>query len=195
MDWFADKEFNRNFAAKRVGIWTPILQRWADQPINVLEVGSYEGSSAVFFARFFQHATVTCVDTFWGPYEQLFDKNIAEFGDRVKKVKGSGVGVLDVYRNERRRFKVIYLDGGKSRDHALGLSLLAWPMLASNGILMWDDYNWNANAPSEKRPHDGIEAFLALHSGEYRVRHKGAQMIIQKLAPTTLAARKEKAAA
>ncbi|GLK82776.1 hypothetical protein GCM10017653_08450 [Ancylobacter defluvii] len=187
IDWFDGKEFTSNFATKRVLIWTPLFQHWADKPIKVLEVGSYEGSSAVFFARFFPNAEITCVDTFWNSYEILFDKNIAEFGDRIEKVKGSGIGALDRFKDERRRFQLIYLDGGKSRDHALGLALLAWPMLASNGIMMWDDYNWGSNAKPEQRPHDGIDAFLALHRGEYRIRYSGAQMIIQKLTRQQLA--------
>ncbi|MBS7543439.1 class I SAM-dependent methyltransferase [Ancylobacter oerskovii] len=180
VDWFAGKEFTSNFASKRVDIWTPILGRWAELPINVLELGSYEGSSAVFFARFFPSAKVTCIDTFWGPYERLFDQNIAEFGDRVEKIKGSGVTALDRLKEQRRKFQLIYLDGGKNRDHTLGASLLAWPMLGPNGVLIWDDYHWGTAAPPERRPHDGIDAFLALHKGEYRVRYKGPQMIIQK---------------
>lgn len=187
-DWFYGKEFTRNFASKRVPIWTPILERWADKKIKVLEVGSYEGSSAVFFSRFFPAAKVTCVDLFHGPYERLFDQNIAEFGGRVEKIKGSGVAVLDRFKEQRRAFHLIYLDGGKSRDHALGLSLLAWPMLRPNGVMIWDDYRWKGSTRPELRPHDGINAFLALHKGEYRVRFDGPQMIVQKLDPVKLRA-------
>ena len=36
---------------------------------NILEIGSYEGRSAIFFLKYFLNSNITCVDTWQGSYE------------------------------------------------------------------------------------------------------------------------------
>ncbi len=180
-DFFAGKEFTTDWFSGRVPKWTEVLADYQTQPIEVLEVGSYEGRSAVFLARYLPQATITCVDLFNGDFEQRFDRNLAEFAPRIEKIKGSAIGVLDTFLTPRRTFDVIYLDGGKWRDHVLGMSLIAWRLLKPKGVMIWDDYNWGRDKPAHLRPHDGIDMFLRLHSGEYALIEKGSQCMVRKI--------------
>ena len=47
----------------------------------MLEIGSYEGRSAIFFLRHFSNSTITCVDT-WGrggsDEQKILDSKIVE---------------------------------------------------------------------------------------------------------------------
>ncbi len=66
---------------------------------NILEIGSYEGRSCIFFCNKFTNANITCVDTWSGSDEHLntkfneiennFNKNINSHIEphRVKKIK------------------------------------------------------------------------------------------------------------
>ncbi len=62
-------------------------------PKKNLEIGSWQGESAVVFAELFSDAHITCIDTWKGSDaldmshdpEQLFDFNTAAFAKRIKK--------------------------------------------------------------------------------------------------------------
>ena len=61
--------------------------------------------------------------------EPRFDSNVAEFGTRIRKIKGrAGLPNWKKIQQNREKFKFIYLDAGKKmRDHVLAMSLMAWP--------------------------------------------------------------------
>ena len=60
---------------------------------HILEIGSYEGRSALFFLQFFSNSKITCVDTWSGSDEHLnynfniieenFDKNTLSFKNNL----------------------------------------------------------------------------------------------------------------
>ena len=49
-----------------------------NKKIKMLEIGSYEGNSSVFFLKYFPNLELTCVDTFEGSVKQEKDKTIVE---------------------------------------------------------------------------------------------------------------------
>ena len=59
-----------------------------------------------------------------------------------------------------KSFDVIYIDA----DHNAGAVFLdaaqAWRLLKDDGVLIFDDYNWEPNLPAHSRPHVAIAAFL-----------------------------------
>jgi predicted O-methyltransferase YrrM len=157
---------------------------------SILEIGSWEGRSAVFFLNFFPRAQITCVDTFAGSpqnhpddsvylqhaaeSEERFETNLSEFARRVEKVKSRSVPALDRLSEIDRRYDLIYIDGSHEGDDVMVDSLLSWRMLNVGGLLIWDDYRWKRDY---YRPRSRIDAFRRLHKGELRVLHKGEQLI------------------
>ena len=77
---------------------------------NILEIGSYEGRSCIYFGKKFIDAKITCVDTWSGSDEHLnikfqeiennFDKNILNHlgNDRVEKQKLSSDVFLKIIK-------------------------------------------------------------------------------------------------
>jgi Methyltransferase domain len=95
------------------------------RPVRVLEIGSWEGRSALFFLNYFPASQLVCVDTFGGniehmrnPHfaalipetEQRFDANVAAFTGRVEKIKGTSADVLPRLGIAGRRFNIVYVD-------------------------------------------------------------------------------------
>ncbi|MDI6025689.1 class I SAM-dependent methyltransferase [Corticibacterium sp. UT-5YL-CI-8] len=178
--WFRDKEFTTDWMSKKVPRWHRFLQSLREKPVDVLEVGSFEGRSAVFLLNYLPLAQVTCIDFFKGVLEARFDANVAPFGSRLTKLKGSAISHIDALVQDGAKFDLIYLDAGKHRDHVLALSLLSWPLLKRRGILIWDDYDWGLDRPAAERPHDGIDIFLKIHEGEYKMMWQQGQVFVQK---------------
>ena len=76
---------------------------------------------------------------------------------------------------------MIYIDGSHARDDALMDSLLAWPLLKPDGIIIWDDYvSEMGRLPAEERPKDGVDLFLGLHADQLTILERGYQVIAQR---------------
>ena len=194
--WFLDKDFTTDWASLNFGTWKAILDPDRLTIARILEVGSWEGRSAIFFLNFFPSSKITCIDTFAGSLggldrnpqieaardsERRFDANIATFGSRVRKIKGRSARELDRLVEAEERFDLIYIDGDHTRDAVLIDSLLAWKLLRPGGVLIWDDYQWMRGHPEKMRPQPAIDLFVSLHPNALTKIHTGRQMIIRRI--------------
>jgi predicted O-methyltransferase YrrM len=151
--------------------------------VSVLEVGAFEGRSAVAFLEYLPHASVTTIDTFPDPpVEARFDANVASYGERLTKVKGRALGALERLKAKNVEFDVVYLDAAKRRSDAFAHSAAAWPLLAIGGILIWDDLAWHPEDPPANRPEPGIRLFCDAFGDCMEIIHEGWQMIVRKRA-------------
>lgn len=184
--WFAGKDFTTDWVSNKVGNWLPALAHLRDRQAEILEVGTYEGRSAIAFLSYLPQAKVTCIDTFQignnPSVEERFDRNVAEFGERVVKVKDRAANALDKLRRDGASYDAIYLDAGKGRDWVFALSALAWPLLRLDGVLIWDDLAWGKDRPSAERPAEAIRLFRQAFAKCLDVVYEGEQLIARKTA-------------
>jgi predicted O-methyltransferase YrrM len=193
--WYAGKNFSSDWTTDRIPKWAELLAHFRDMPVNVMEIGSWEGRSALFFLNYLRKAHVVCIDTFGGNAEHhldewfaklvpeteaKFDANVAPFGARVEKIKGSSSTVLPRLGVEGRRFHVAYIDGSHFPADVYSDAALTWSMMAPGGVVIFDDYNWDIMEEHE-RPKPGVDALLKTIDGQYRVLHCAYQMVIGKL--------------
>jgi predicted O-methyltransferase YrrM len=194
-DWFAGKTFSTDWSSAHYPVWKSLLNGRRENIAAVLEIGSWEGRSAVFFLNYFPHCSITCIDTFQGSAEHQkpewavhapeaehrFDTNLAEFGSRVEKIKASSVEALARLAIASRRFDLVFVDAGHRAADVFADAAMSWPMVVPNGIMIFDDYGWTLMPAEEDRPKRGVDAFLAAQAGQYRELHRGYQIIIEKI--------------
>ena len=190
--WFRDKEFTSDWSSGNFTLWRRVFWPLRSEPLRILEIGSWEGRSAIFFLNLFDQSTITCIDTFSGGsdhsadqvarIEERFDRNLAPFGHRVEKIKGLSREALASLSTRERRYDLAYIDGSHDHDDVMVDSLGVWSMLNPGGSIIWDDYRWGRHhLPLEQRPQSAIDEFLREREGQYRVLSKGYQMIIERL--------------
>ncbi len=197
--WFAGKQFTNDWASNHFAVWRRVLAPLRDAPLRILEIGSWEGRSAVFFLNFFKNATIVCIDTFQGSSQEdyfqrigdelagtqaRFDRNLAPFQGRVEKLASDSSAALRRLAAQDRQFDLAYIDGDHRRDRVMADSIAVWQLLAPRGIVIWDDYTWRVDLPPEERPQPAIDAFLAERAGSYRLLAKTEQVIIERLPGT-----------
>lgn len=182
--WFARKEFTADWLSKCLPTWFSVLAPLREEPVNVLEIGSFEGRSAVVFLSYLPRSTITCIDTFAGSaeVEARFDHNVAGYGSRVAKLKGRAAGRLDALRTPEPAFDIVYLDADKRRDGVFALSALAWPLLRVGGLFLWDDLRYGLDKPSAERPRDAIKLFQSSFATCLSVLNADRQFIVRKTA-------------
>lgn len=194
--WFAGKSLSTDWTSRFFPLWATLLQSRRDEALDVLEIGSWEGRSAIFFLNYFGKCRLTCIDTFAGSpehtlrhkwsdqlahVEQRFDSNLAAFGERVEKIKSPSSQALARLVTDERRFDLVYVDGSHHSADVQSDAVFSWPMVRDGGIVIFDDYEWTFFANEVERPKLGIDSFLSVQSGQYRELYRGEQVIIQKI--------------
>jgi predicted O-methyltransferase YrrM len=205
MNYFDGSAFSRDWTSHHIPVWEQLLRERAHEPLRVLEIGSFEGRSALFFLQFLPNCQLTCIDTFEGSVEHRtpgsrhhtdmvevearFDANTRPFADRLEKLKAFSIEALSELQRTSRRFDVVYVDGDHHAASAFTDAQQSWDLLASGGVMILDDYLWQPAKPTAERPQAGIDAFLQAKAGEYEVLHSDYQVIIRKTwAPSQRAA-------
>ena len=187
-----DYSYTADFLSDQLPNWqiylAPLAQRVGCQ---VLEIGSHEGRSAVWFLHNLcrdNHSRITCIDTFHGQsYEARFDHNtrIAGGQGRLTKCKGSSHDWLPTLTPAS--FDLIYVDGSHLAADVVLDGLLCWKLLKRGGLLLFDDYLWNPHRKPSRRPQMGIDLLLETWNEQARVLFQEYQVLVQKLSdgPTT----------
>ncbi|KAL0949075.1 hypothetical protein HGRIS_009170 [Hohenbuehelia grisea] len=188
-DWFSGN----------ISRWLSLLSLVHSPYPRALEIGSWEGRSAVFLienlANMKDGGEMVCIDHF--DLMQTADgrerhakvvHNLSLTGGKYRILERFSVpGLMELLEEEmneeNKGFDWIYIDGSHRADDTLLDAELAWRLARNGAIIIFDDYRWDAE-PEESihHPKRGIDAFMAVHDGEYRRLSKSTeyQMILQK---------------
>jgi predicted O-methyltransferase YrrM len=194
-DWF-------NWAPE---VWKQLIPLLPERPERrgreFLEIGSFEGRSAVWIAENMMQGidALACIDTWEGgeehgeenmeEAEQRFDYNRAlleeKFPDRsVDKFKGTSSQWLAHWLVEapqnREAFDFIYIDGSHVAKDVLTDACMAWPLLKPKGLMVFDDYMWGNPRDALHRPKIAIDAFTTIFGETAEIIHVGYQLVVRK---------------
>ena len=155
-----------------------------DKPINILELGAYEGRSAIFMLENFckhKDSKITTVDWELNEAKETLEKNIQICdSNKLKYIEGNFFDVLPKLLVEKNKYDLIYIDGGKESKTTIFQIILAWQLLEKNGILYMDDYEWGVNPLKEERPKEGIDFFLSIFKNDYELIFQNWQVAVIK---------------
>lgn len=180
-DYFTHNINNLDFFFKKHNLY--------DENINALELGSYEGNSAVFFLKHFKKINLTCVDTFEGSDEHKeqnfneildnFNFNIRNFKDRVNIFKSSS---KNFFKNiNKSNFDLIYIDGSHYAKDVLDDALNSFDVLNKNGYMIFDDFLWDFYTNQNDNPIGGVKTFIKKNFFKIKIISVGYQIILKKL--------------
>ncbi|KAF9261236.1 nucleotide-diphospho-sugar transferase [Marasmius fiardii PR-910] len=188
-DWFSGQ----------VAVWEPLiteLRATLTHSPRALEIGSWEGRSAVYLLNNLCNnpsSLLVCIDHFDLHHTTAGRERYARI-QRNLTIPGYPFRVIDdfsvpaLYRLLEEEietatggFDFVYIDGSHEADDTFLDAELAWRLTRPGALVVFDDYEWTTE-PSESihHPKRGIDGFLDLHRGEYKVLHRGYQIIVQK---------------
>jgi predicted O-methyltransferase YrrM len=160
----------------------------SNSEINMLEIGSYEGRSTVWFLEnllLHKNSTITCVDP-WMDYsqnekslitydnkdsewkfgtngvEEVFRYNIESsgFSEKVIIEKGLSNVILPNLITKNKEYDIIFIDGNHVAPFVLMDSVLSWNLLKPGGILIFDDYLWMPDSYKSLTPKLAVDSFI-----------------------------------
>lgn len=189
--------FTEDWFSINIKSWTELLSHFKGKECHVLEIGSYQGRSAVWLLEnILTHPSskITCIDTFEGSVEhshaqkqnisELFEANvIRNFGNKVIVHKGRSADVLRTLPTTKT-YDFVYVDGAHLSANAMEDAVLSFPLLRVGGIMIFDDFQ--GGEPGErdhpKNPYTGIVGFVSAYSPFVDVIHVGYQLALRKTA-------------
>lgn len=185
-----------------------ILPYKTNDEIHILEIGSYEGMSTVWFVENFlnnEKSTITCVDP-WDDYSQ--DANsMGSYGSSDASCKFKTRKIKDVFLNnievtgkknqvlvkqgmsnkilpslifEDKEYDVVYIDGNHVAPFVLMDAIMSWNLLKNNGIMIFDDYLWMPDIAKTLRPQMAIDHFIEVFHDYCEVRLNNYRKAIVK---------------
>ena len=157
------------------------------EEIHILEIGSFEGKSAVWFLEnYLQNpkSTITCIDP-WTNYSQddnsfnsynsnnaewdftnhkkTFLHNIFESGcfDQVNINHGFSHEILPQLINAKKQYDFIFIDGNHTAPFVLTDAIMSWYLLKVNGVMSFDDYLWSYQTGDTITPKLAVDSFVS----------------------------------
>ena len=178
-------------------VWGQLIPHLPERK-NFLEIGSFEGRSAVWTIENMMEdgGEIYCIDTWEGGAEhtpedmagteERFKHNVGlvmdNFVDRhVLPIKSTSVEALGGLIAQKKQFDFIYIDGSHLAKDVLTDACMAWPLLKKNGFMVFDDYMWKP--PGFKlldRPKLAVDSFVNMFEDDLAIAHIGYQLIVRK---------------
>lgn len=162
--------------------------------LSILEIGSYEGLSAVFFLNTFKNSQVTCVDIFKNSIEykkknkkrkdilnnlgKIFDYNMLKYKNKIKKYN---LNSYDFYKINKKNYDLIYVDGSHFSCDVIIDLIKSFEILKKNGYLIIDDYLWKYYQNLKCNPCYAINTFLKLNFKNIKILYLNEFVILKKI--------------
>tara|TARA_B100000614_G_scaffold253108_1_gene266629 strand:+ start:315 stop:1037 length:723 start_codon:yes stop_codon:yes gene_type:complete len=178
-----EKKITYDFFSRNIFDWYNVLDDFKNEKFKYLEIGSFEGNSALFMIKYFKNSSLVCVDQWRQLYEtdgkregyehlpiasveKNFDDNLKNYTNRFVKKKTSA-DLFFAKNNEL--FDIIFVDGSHYAKDVWNDCLNSWSILRKYGILILDDYFWRGYEDLQDNPAFAINKFLKKIKNEYEV--------------------------
>ena len=190
IEYFTKKyQFNYNdWFSLNINVWQNYLILLKE--IKYLEIGSFEGRSAVFMGELNNVEEITCVDTFQGSDELNninFDLVYKNCSENLKKLNKPYNLIKDTSHNffqkNDKKFNVIYIDGSHFYDDVKKDFITSMNCLSEGGILICDDFVWFFYEKIEQNPIKAILECYENYKNELEVQFINHQIIFKKIKP------------
>lgn len=179
-------QFTTDWFSHNIPEWNKLadhLHQEFGNDLNCLEVGTWEGRSALYMLdNFVGSGQLTVIDQFHSPeaYRRyLANINLNLKKERVKTLTGLSIVEMSRLLSEKQEFHFIYIDAGKTAVDNLANLIIGERLLKVGGIMVVDDYGWNKDSDPKLCPKLGIDCFqqVSLLSNVFS---KGYQMVFKK---------------
>lgn len=189
-------DFTKDWFSNNIPRWEKHLKKLIQQgkttPLNALELGSFEGRSAIWtLENILVHADshITCIDSYrtgtkrqQSLSQQRFKKNTEAFGKKVQLIVSDTRDALKSPSLLKKQFDLIYIDASRHSKNVLEDAILALPLLKVGGYMVFDDYT-SSKDHDYVCPKKGIDAFLDIFHDDLKVENTSWQVILRKKQP------------
>lgn len=172
------------------------LNEFVDKPIFFMEIGSFQGRSALWFLENIlthQESRLICIEPFTGNIEnspsvvenmgEIFKNNVlmSPYGEKVALIDKPSKEALMMPALRGLQFDVIYVDGDHRAAAVMADAVLAFDLLKSGGIMIFDDFMGGGDKMmTPEQPHIGVLGFTNAYAPYIDIIHQEYQLMFKK---------------
>ena len=186
-----EKKFSNDWFTENIPSWVYLFKQInSKNEIKCLEIGSYEGMSALFSLTKLSNSKIDCVETFQGSdehskldfskVEKNFNYNLSNFKDRYQIFKMTS----DDFFKDRLTHKMydfIYIDGSHFSEQVYRDAINSFRFLNTNGIIIFDDFLKKFYKKIDQNPINGVISFIKEKKKQIKIMDVGYQICIKKI--------------
>lgn len=187
----AKKDFSTYWFLNNYKIFGNFLPSDLEKKFKYLEIGSFEGMSALFVINFWKNSNVTCIDTWemsddksqvlnynFENVERKFDHNLKNYSHT--KIKNSSATALKDLKANNSFFDFVYIDGSHNGIDVYNDAKASFEILNNNGIIIFDDII-NIYDSIEIQPHNAFEKFYEINKKKIKILYLKNIAVVQKI--------------
>jgi predicted O-methyltransferase YrrM len=204
-NWTNDLPPTSNSYDRYIKILQYIKWKYTNKEINVLEIGTYAGTSIIKILETLPNSKGTVIDR-WENYveydstishsisieqtkkikennvEQIFYNNIKIANIKnINVLKGDSANILlNMIGDKNKKFDFIYIDGSHTLMDSYTDLLLSFNLLNQGGVIGIDDYVYNKGIVLDS-PYIGVEHFMDKFKTKINVLDKDYRVFIEKI--------------
>ena len=178
-----------DFFTQNTNVWKKILSNIDN--FNYLEIGTFEGRSALFISELKNSKKITCID----PYIEYDDSHKYNFkmsevyesvSEKFKEVQNKSISLIkkksdDFFSENKEFFEVIYIDGHHQYEYVKRDFENSMNCLKINGILICDDFLWFKYKKLEDNPTKAILECYYKYQKNLNILFINNQIIFKKI--------------
>ena len=158
--------------------------------ISYLEIGSFEGSSAIFFYNYLIQSTLCCVGTWMGSEEFIndiinmkvvennFNKNIQNLnGNKLIKIKNNS---KNFFETNSKKFNIAFIDGDHKYENVIIDLNNTFKFIDKDGIIICDDFLWSYYLIPANNPAKAISDFYENNKKRLKILSVSNMVIFKK---------------
>jgi len=185
-----NKSFSTNWFLNNFKVLEYYLPEKSLDKFNYLEIGSFEGMSALFILNKFKNANVTCIDQWklndnnsqkldfdFINVEKKFDENLNNFS--YTKIKETSIKALDDLKKKNVLFDCIYIDGSHDGKDILNDAIASFDLLNKKGLIIFDDIS-SIYDSINIQPHNAFETFYYLYKKKIKILYLKTIAVVKK---------------
>jgi predicted O-methyltransferase YrrM len=190
-DYIKTKKFSQKWFLNNFEIFHHYLPKDLNTDFSYLEIGSYEGLSALNILFNYKNSKVTTVDLWaesninseslnanFNVIEKNFDENLE--GYKFNKIKNDSIIALRELLKKELFFDFIYIDGSHNGEDILSDAIESYKLLNIEGIMIFDDIV-NANKNISIQSYAGFEKFYDIHRKNLQILYLKNIAVVKKI--------------
>ena len=190
-NFIESKNFSQKWFLNNIEIFCHYLPKDFTKNFSYLEIGSYEGLSALNILHNYPNSKVTTIDLWnqsnvnseslnvdFNEVEKRFDENLN--GYKFNKIKKDSVIALREILKNNIYFDLIYIDGSHNGEDILSDAIESYKLLNTEGIIIFDDItkiNKNISIQSYK----GFEKFCEIYKKRVKILYLKNIAVVMKI--------------
>ena len=186
-------EFTADWFTGNIPFWVDAFQSLpvskSNTCLRILEIGSFEGRSALFFISMFDRVLIDCVDSWLGSDEHGAEEQLDTLHDRFVQNTRVYSSSITTHRmtsaeffivSDHSDYDLVYVDGSHRASDVLLDLVEGFNRLKIGGILMIDDYLWKHYDNRYDNPCIAVNTFCRVYRTKFRFLRVGYQVYVQK---------------